>query len=260
MGLNGFVLAVWRFLAFLFGMGFALAVVAGADYYFPGVWVPLFYCAAVTFLLTSRRELAIWRPLKPFIATWCTGTLWFWMRSATLGTTEGKLSTTDPIVVVFMLLWFASIIWLVQTVRRGAASGAIRFGLLLLLCSWAIGFLSSNSGGASPMIQIVQSLFHADYGTAYNIVFVLRKIIHFTFYGTVSLVALGFLFRTVGRERSLLWLALCIALALAAFDELRQSGMTQRTGSVYDVLLDLSGVAVFLGFAWRRESRIRPKA
>jgi VanZ family protein len=42
--------------------------------------------------------------------------------------------------------------------------------------------------------------------------------------------------------------ALAVVLVIAAFDEVRQSTHPQRVGSPMDVLIDLSGAAVFLFF------------
>jgi len=80
---------------------------------------------------------------------------------------------------------------------------------------------------------------------------IVRKTIHFTFYGLMAWFAVLIGARlSSDRLRAMLFAALW-TLAHSAFDEMRQNQTTSRTGTILDVLLDLTGVAFAL-FIWNR--------
>lgn len=143
---------------------------------------------------------------------------------------------------------------------NGKLKGVLWVTLALMLAS-ALAFLSGPGGGADPLMQwLTTHGFSID--TALKINLVIRKCIHFTFYGTLALVAgtgaqavrsakvprpevVGFLFM----------------LGHAVFDEVRQSGVSVRTGSAFDVMLDCAGALVFLYLAsrnWKRTQKSAP--
>jgi VanZ family protein len=79
----------------------------------------------------------------------------------------------------------------------------------------------------------------------------IRKLAHFTVYAVLALLW----YRALARGRRLprgpaAWGALAIAVAWACVDELNQSTILTRTGSIADVVLDSAGAAVALGFAY----------
>lgn len=109
-----------------------------------------------------------------------------------------------------------------------------------------VGFFSSAAGGASGMKQFVVERFGWTVAQVDLCIYIIRKSIHFTFYGTVGLVARA----AIGREGGA-WFVnpLLFVATLASFDELRQAGIPNRTGSAYDVMLDCAGGATFLAIA-----------
>ncbi len=146
-----------------------------------------------------------------------------------------------------------------------AATGAVLFLsrpgkpkpylIALTLELWLVAYLSSGHGGGDPMVAWLQR-HGLGQDAAETVTHLFRKGVHFTFYGTVAWTALG-ASRAVGTPPvGAIRTALLAALALASFDELRQSAYANRTGSAWDVLLDLCGAIAFIGLSeWRRRKR-----
>jgi VanZ family protein len=113
------------------------------------------------------------------------------------------------------------------------------------LFAWVIAYMSSAAGGADPMIAWFSSLGlgqqHAELATL-----TVRKGIHFLFYGLMAVVA--WKAAKVGGATSggAVSYALGFALLHAVFDELRQTLTPERTGSAWDVLLNMAGALVLL--------------
>lgn len=103
----------------------------------------------------------------------------------------------------------------------------------------AFGGSSSGPGGLTAWLQglgIAPEL-------AWQITVALRKSIHFGYFGFIALTA----FWGSGRSKPM-W-SITWAVLHAAFDENRQASSAGRTGSIWDVLLDLAGAATFVGLA-----------
>jgi VanZ family protein len=128
---------------------------------------------------------------------------------------------------------------------------------LLLLWLWVglVSYFSSAQGGSGPMLNWYERYgLTPEQAEAFTLGF--RKTVHFTFYGTVGWTALQAA-RAVGAEdHEAVRTALLVAFAIASFDELRQSGYANRSGSPWDVLLDLTGAAVFVGLSEARRRRL----
>ena len=118
----------------------------------------------------------------------------------------------------------------------------------------AIIFLASSSTGSAtntsrfirPLLEFV--FFSASVEFIDTIHFLIRKSAHFVFYGILAVLAMR---AFVGSRKALLAsrpavAALVTTVLIASLDELNQSMNPDRTGSPTDVLLDLSGGAVFL--------------
>lgn len=135
-------------------------------------------------------------------------------------------------------------------------TGPRRFLLLLAVQVALVAYFSSGRGGSGAMVHwlVAQGLSDAQ---AHSLTLAFRKTVHFTFYGTVGWTALQAA-RGSGAERNkAVRTALLAALAVASFDELRQSGYANRTASAWDVLLDLAGAFTFVGLSVFRETRKR---
>lgn len=165
---------------------------------------------------------------------------------------SARLLGIGPVIVLPLLRHFF----------KDSKRTADRHGLyiLLLLPAFAIALLSSSSGGADPMHKALMDWFGlapqaADIGTI-----AIRKTIHFTFYGVAGYLA----FRYVIASRTVyslsdrwkknppafklgLLMALPYVAILAGYDEARQLFSANRTGSVWDFLLDMAGALFFVG-------------
>ncbi len=87
--------------------------------------------------------------------------------------------------------------------------------------------------------------------------FVVRKTTHAVEYGLLALLALLALHRSFRLSlRGSAVLALAIVTAVGIADEANQARLATRTGSPWDVTLDLAGGVLALGilFAWRRRA------
>lgn len=111
-------------------------------------------------------------------------------------------------------------------------------GLLgLFLFGWVIAYLSSDKGGADPMLRLFLDIGLSP-ANAETAVFLTRKTVHFVFYGLCAAAA--------HRVAGSIPVAAGFALSLASFDELRQASFGNRSGSWIDVLLDAAGIATAL--------------
>ncbi|MEQ1821247.1 MAG: VanZ family protein [Fimbriimonadaceae bacterium] len=125
---------------------------------------------------------------------------------------------------------------------RGTLVGA----LSCIFCGAMIALLSGSAGGAAPFIQFLLSQGLAiNWAELVNITF--RKSVHLGFYGFFAVMA----FRTarLGGLRQPIVASLIFVMAHSVFDEVRQWGVPDRTGSPFDVLIDLIGVLAFLAWA-----------
>jgi VanZ family protein len=131
---------------------------------------------------------------------------------------------------------------------------------------------SSDQLSAKHTSSLLWKIMHAVFpGLSYQsfivIHFLIRKGAHFTFYGTLSWLAFRSWRATLPRRTSwtFQWSGLALALTLAAamLDEFHQTFVPSRTGSPYDVLLDMTGaiffqilIASFSSLAMKRNVRL----
>jgi VanZ family protein len=206
----------------------------------PLVWIPTIFGIVSAGLIMRWPVLAESDIAPVLVAFLSVGTTMLWAMSN--GVAEA--------------LWLSPILvycFVVLTSYRALAIPWMVFVVCVL--AWGVGYLSGPKGGASWMIDSIQSLLHMSRERATEVVHDLRKTFHFCFYGTnAALWDRGFQVldpSRSGRRR----LALAIVAALASMDEARQHFVATRTGSAWDVLLDLSGAATFLGVLWILDRR-----
>lgn len=125
--------------------------------------------------------------------------------------------------------------------------GSVGFGL-------AIAYLCGPEGGPDWMLKFymkVLGLHPHDWAIGMEYVKFTRKSLHFLGYGMAALCTAVMVFR-VKRD---IWRAVLMGIAwplpIAIFDEMQQRMSSVRTGQISDVVLDFSGMVVFLaGFVW----------
>lgn len=115
---------------------------------------------------------------------------------------------------------------------------------------WHLGTDSFSLRDTSPIMQrVIEWLFgELDLRTRYQLYVLIRKSAHFLEYAILALLAFRAALITAARARiaTACWVALFFVGTLAAADEFRQSFSPARTGSPYDVLIDLAGGVVGL--------------
>lgn len=152
-----------------------------------------------------------------------------------------------PIVAVAGVL--SSLIWV-----RGAkpASRATLVALVPpMLLGLLVAYFSGGAGGAGGWTEAFARLLGITLEQAQAMTFGVRKSAHFVFYGLLAAAAFrpawkGGLKAVPAAVWALVW-----AVMHATFDELRQRGTTARSGSGWDVVLDLAGIAVALAICLR---------
>jgi len=227
-----------------FALTFSVAVLLLLIYSFdqPSLWLPVAFGAAFFGLLSFTPRLTL--EMRIGLATlFGAGSCILWMVS-------GGSATQSRLPV--MELAFENLLGLMGLIGLIIAAGAIsRTGRKsrpvvgpiagLMIAGWLISYFSSSHGGAAPLINWLMQTFGWDQQTAENIDLVIRKTIHFSFYGLVATTA----FLTPIKNGSLrsigIIAALLTTLAYSSFDEFRQSSQPNRNGSAWDVALDMSG-------------------
>lgn len=126
--------------------------------------------------------------------------------------------------------------------------------LIMMVLALPIAIYSGGSGSAKGWSSWFEQ-FGITPAQAEAIIWVFRKFIHVTYYGSLAWTA----YRYAIRENKKLGMALCIGVVWCAchagFDEWRQSVTPDRSGSVIDFSIDLSGAALFLGIDRFRSAR-----
>lgn len=119
------------------------------------------------------------------------------------------------------------------------------YGIIGFCLIFAVGYLSTGTGSGGWMLSKFMSLGMTE-GEALQWTLRVRKTIHCLFYASVS----WFMFRhflsfqvRLGLSVVLGWL---VTLCVAANDEFRQSMVPDRTGTISDVVLDMTAASVLL--------------
>jgi len=161
-------------------------------------------------------------------------------------------------------LWLLTIVLLVGLLAflifvDRAVTKERRLPLALILAvtfAFGVAMLSGDRGGQSHTHQWLIDWFGLHPDLAGKVNGVIRKAVHFLVYGSAAFLTA----RAVERQKGSLGLSLAAGVAwplpLAIFDEWNQSRHPSRGASPWDVLLDLAGMAAFLGlYAWLRRRR-----
>lgn len=121
-------------------------------------------------------------------------------------------------------------------------------GLTLVLMA-LIGFLLQTSKdirwGGGFWENWLKAHWRLTSATAHQLVFLVRKMIHFMAYGGLALLFWWY-FYLWGLRRSAAGVGLTATALVAAFDEYNQALSNFRTGKPTDVLLDCCGGLVFI--------------
>jgi VanZ family protein len=235
---NGFT-----FLIALLGLGCSLLALS-FDY--PHAWMPVaLSCLAVAFFACAE-----WLPTIAFRFLGATA-LSLNVISLFLVSSVQRMNifqrerpmTLDVMMVagfVLTLLAFGSILLVAKSRRKPA----VLIFLAILMVS-LVAYASSSQGGPSSMLDFLTRQLGMSASVAEHLTIAIRKSIHFGFYGILaSMILMAAKAGRVDAPRALR-LALVCALAVACFDELRQTTAEFRSGSVWDIVLDMLGATTF---------------
>jgi VanZ family protein len=141
----------------------------------------------------------------------------------------------------------------------------IAWGLVALWAAivWVLGGDAFSSSATSPGILewlrwLVEDL---DDRTRAKLLMGLRKSAHFTEYAILAVLTFRAALLSAPRHQwtTAVWVALFVVASLATADEARQAFVPSRTGSPYDVLIDLAGATVAIAGVVLISRRMRPR-
>ena len=144
--------------------------------------------------------------------------------------------------------FFATLILSLMALVHSLLSFGYRTALYLvaaLSMGLLIAFFSGGKGGSDPMIAFLREHFSLTPEQAEVAVKIIRKSIHFVFYGLLGFFASCGARRSEAERRNAFAFGVSYVLAHAVFDESRQHFTPGRSGAFSDVLLDLSGAIAF---------------
>lgn len=145
---------------------------------------------------------------------------------------EGRGGSVMNAGIASFILGGLTIWWTASTSRPWTFVAAVLLA--------GLAFLSARTGGAGTMVPWFAGWLPSAW--VGPVVIGVRKMVHATFYPALAYSVLR-AEPSTGRGRAFLFVAI-----FAVFDEVRQSAIPGRTGSAWDVLLDLvaAGVLLFL--------------
>lgn len=140
-----------------------------------------------------------------------------------------------------------------------AAFDRTRRPSLMLLASAVLGsilaYSSGDAGGPDGMIRWLQNAFGWDVRTAEIATIIVRKGVHFTYFGLIGWTAFRGALRLDAPVARAVRFALAWTLVFATYDEISQLASPVRSGSALDVLLDMTGATTMVLLASRRRSK-----
>ena len=232
-----------------FGLGAvgALLLLLVLQVAIPGIALPTAFVLIASLLLSGRR----WVPAG-FLSALGFGFVALWLKTQPADQMIGPVERSKPMIVA-LLLMMATVGGVRALGLKAASLKRVLVPLvLILLAVWAVAFLSGDSGGPNSMVRWFRSL-GASQELSMKLTLITRKSIHFGFYAAVAGITSAAAARGGESRRTAALIAIGFAFALAAFDEMRQTGSSYRSGAARDVLLDLSGAVTGALIASRRQ-------
>lgn len=143
----------------------------------------------------------------------------------------------------FALSALATIIWCLVIFSFSAQNGGESSGLSTLIVSMLCGLFNY-----SPSAETMDFL-----------TFLVRKAAHMTEFGILGLLVLNTIYRAFGSFKAIYLSAFAVASTYAAFDELHQLFIPDRSGQFTDWMIDSAGILLFMFAAWVIIRTIRAK-
>jgi len=240
--------------------GFFLTTLAalGLNGLYRGVWLPMAWAGLIALAFALHPHLGRLTQARPFLTAFGLTITARWM--FVVGPSPTRFESMSRLVPILMVA-ISLIFWVVWINRQLRGSDRIPWlpSLLMVALGIVVVTASGAEGGANPMVEFLVQRFGMDRSTAELAVVIFRKTMHFSGYGTIGLNAY-FLAKPKLDLKAAVVFALTITFLFASFDEFRQSLSVGRTGSIWDIGLDLIGATTFVGVAVLRYSRSQPVA
>ncbi len=229
----------------------------------PSLWLPILFSIAFFGLLAFSPNLTFeMRVMLASLFGSCSCILWMVSGADTLAGPRASLQLAfENVLGLIGLISLAVLVGSLAGTPRKARPSVTPFAILMI-AGWLISYFSSSRGGAAPMVDWVMRTFGWNQETSESAILVMRKCIHFGFYAFVAMTAFAAPLKNGARRRTAIVASLLTTLSFASFDEMRQTTQPGRTGSGWDVLLDMAGATfalVLVSIISARKSSQRPK-
>ena len=233
--------------AFFLGAILTILVVGILDDTFPWFWLPLLCGIASGVCAVNHRWFQKTGLAWGYSFAVGTGVCLSYSISAKVVTT--RLGPLIPQLAILSLLG-AFAFAVIQLLTKGTSQPQTRSLTLWLIIpiigSLTVGYVSGGVGGADHMVVWLMAHSHLTQEKAEELVHYFRKGIHLSAYGLVGLSLARAAIAGKSTKAGAWVFSLSSVLCLASFDELRQTTAPNRTGSAWDVALDMTGATLFV--------------
>jgi len=261
LGFNLFVKSVLRLGALLAGFATATVCVGVVNDVFPWFWLPTLFGLAVAIVVNSQTWFQQSRLGTPFSLAMGFGAAFTF--SLSTAPVTSRLGTFIPKLMLALggaIFLYFLIVFLARGLSSSKSNRMTRWLLFPIIAACTVGYMSGGVGGSNHMVAFFMSVFHMSPDSAETVVRIIRKSIHVSAYGLMGLTCFRGAFAGQAPKRTAIFFALLITVFTASFDEMRQTTADNRTGSPWDVLLDMTGSFIFVsGSAMLARSKPRPR-
>jgi VanZ family protein len=233
--------------AFIFGAFGSVALVGTLENTFPWIWLPLLLGVAISTVVSFQPWFKSSRLATPFCVALMFGTTLTYSLSITPVISRAGAAFPKLAEAIGLALFAGSLgLFLIRGLAQRKTAKMSIWLIVPIAAGCVLGYVSGGIGGGDHMVAFAMNVLHMTKDQADVIVHYLRKTIHFTAYGFVGLSFFrGAIAGTAPKARAIGFALICI-LCLASFDEMRQTTAPNRTGSPWDVTLDMCGASFFV--------------
>jgi VanZ family protein len=244
-------------LGFFFGFLFVLLFLSAINIFYRGVWLPAALAGVIGYLLAMLPRFAEGRLRLHAVGLFGTIATILWMATtARLPVSRGG-ELLRFVIPLFGLVAarFAISFWMAYRRSPEPSRPPLKWLFAVFAAGWIVAFFSSGKGGSDPMVAWAQHMLNLAPEQAEALVILVRKTIHLSFYAVTGLAAWRLARGCEASVERATMFALLAPLAISMFDELRQSTIAGRTGSIWDVLLDMVGAGAAVWLLRARDAR-----
>lgn len=227
-----------------------MLLLLGFNTLYRGTWLVFALVGLVSAVFFWHPRLSESRQTTPFLAFFGLIALALWMKS--MGPSPLRMgqamSNSLPFFLLILGLFSLAIVLFKASLIKPELRYAFLPALGFCLLGWAVVYFSGSGGGPDPMVAWLRNHFQISEETAHTATIAIRKTLHFTVYGSLAGIACSLADLRFDVKKAATFGFAC-ALLFASFDEFRQTTSPGRTGSVWDIGLDMAGASCFLGLS-----------